>query len=99
MTMLTLGFFFLSVNSATNKQGHALFTVVVKTLKRPLLIVVIPRLCLIGFMYSQPYLNNRAIKLSVEPVNKQTTNYGYGLIGAYVIVYVGIAVSLPPTLP
>jgi hypothetical protein len=68
--------------------------VVIKALKGPLLIVVIPRLCLIGFMYSQPFLINRAIKLSVEPVNEQTTNYGYGLIGAYVIVYIGMAVCL-----
>lgn len=63
-------------------------------LKWPLLSIVFPRACLIGFTFCQPFLINRAITLAMEPVTEHTTNMGYGLIAAYVIVYVGIAVSL-----
>lgn len=76
----------------TNKSTHSLFYVALKTLKWPLLSVVLPRLCLVGFNFAQPFLINRAITLSQQPVTEQTTNYGYGLIGAYIIVYMGIAV-------
>lgn len=61
-------------------------------LKWPLIAVVLPRACLIAFTFCQPLLINRSIKLSNEPVTEQTTKYGYGLIGAYVLVYTGIAV-------
>jgi ATP-binding cassette, subfamily C (CFTR/MRP), member 1 len=67
-------------------------------LKWPLLSAVIPRLALTGFNYSQPFLLNRAIDLSQQPVNKSSKNAGYGLIGAYVLVYVGIAVGPTPQL-
>ena len=44
-------------------------------------------------MFCQPFLINRTIRLSQEPINARTTQTGYGLIGAYFLVYVGIAVS------
>jgi len=65
----------------------------------PILSAVIPRLFEIGFVYSQPFLINRAIKLAQSPKSEENNNVGYGLIGAYVIVYAGIAVSFLATLP
>jgi hypothetical protein len=56
---------------------------------------VIPRLALTAFNYTQPFLLNRAIDLSQQPITESSTNAGYGLIGAYMLVYVGIAVSQP----
>jgi hypothetical protein len=50
-------------------------------------------LCLTAFMYCQPFLVNLAVSLSLTPVDTPTTNDGYGLIGAAILVYVGIAVS------
>ena len=76
-----------------SKSPHGLFFVALKTLKWPLLSGVFPRLCLIAFTFCQPLLINRAINLSQQPVTDQTTNIGYGLIGAYVLVYVGIGVG------
>jgi hypothetical protein len=61
-------------------------------LKWPVLAVVPPRLMLIGFNFCQPFLINRAVTFSQDPATPQTTNIGYGLIGAYVLVFVGIAV-------
>ncbi|KAI9845011.1 MAG: hypothetical protein M1837_005155 [Sclerophora amabilis] len=54
---------------------------------------VIPRLCLIGFTFAQPFLVTRAIELAGSPSTQPNNNVGYGLIGAYILVYVGIAVS------
>jgi ATP-binding cassette subfamily C (CFTR/MRP) protein 1 len=84
-----------SLPSLVRRTGpHSLFVTTLRRLKWPVLAVVPPRLCLIGFNFCQPFLINRAVTFSQEPVTRQTTNIGYGLIGAYVIVFVGIAVRL-----
>jgi ATP-binding cassette subfamily C (CFTR/MRP) protein 1 len=54
---------------------------------------VIPRLCLIGFNFAQPFLITAALNLVSEPVNPSTRNEGYGLIGATALIYLGIAVG------
>jgi hypothetical protein len=66
-----------------------------KACKMELLAAVIPRICLIGFTFSQPFLINRIIKLVEEPETTQSINAGYGLIGATVFIYVGMGVRLP----
>ncbi|CAG8957988.1 hypothetical protein HYFRA_00000331 [Hymenoscyphus fraxineus] len=78
----------------TKRTPHALFFTLLRTLKWPLLASVFPRLCLIGFNYTQPFLITAAIDLSQSEVTPQSQNEGYGLIGAYILVYVGIAVSM-----
>lgn len=75
------------------KRPNSLLAVTFRTLKWPLLSIALPRICLIGFNFSQPFLINRAISFSLEPESQHTTNVGYGLIFAYVLVYTGIAVS------
>lgn len=62
------------------------------TLKWPLLAAATPRAFLIALNFCQPLLINRTLILSIQDVTSQTTNFGYGLIGAYVLVYGGIAV-------
>ncbi len=54
--------------------------------------IVIPRLCHIGFVFSQPFL----LRTIVQEVGKHGLNDGVdnGLIGAVVLVYFGIFVSL-----
>ena len=61
--------------------------------KRIFLQTIPPRACLTALNFCQPFLINRAIRLSQEPITDETTQIGYGLIGAYFFVYVGIAVS------
>lgn len=53
---------------------------------------VIPRLFQIGFTYAQPFLVTAAINLAATPQTQPYNNNGYGLIGAYILVYSGIAV-------
>lgn len=78
----------------TEKGPTSLLRAAFNTLKWPLLAVVAPRACHIALNFSQPFLINRAIKLSEEPITNDTTNIGYGMIGAYVLVYTGMAVCL-----
>ncbi|KAL9085185.1 MAG: hypothetical protein Q9165_007716 [Trypethelium subeluteriae] len=76
-----------------DKASQSLLSVTFKCLKWTLLSAVLPRLCLTGFMYCQPFLIDTAVNLSVAPIDAQSTNNGYGLIGAFILVYVGIAIS------
>ncbi|KAH8806029.1 ABC transporter [Xylogone sp. PMI_703] len=60
---------------------------------RPMLAPVIPRLFQTGFTYAQPFLVNTAVALAYTPEEQPFNNYGYSLIGAYFLVYMGIAIS------
>lgn len=62
-------------------------------LKWRLLAVVPPRLGLIGFNFCQPFLIQRAISFSSRSKAEDHNNIGYGLIGAYFLVYTGIAIT------
>ena len=75
------------------KPDGTLFYTTLRVLKRPLLAAAFPRLCLIGFSFAQPFLINRAILFASSPDTPENRNVGYGLIGAFVLVYIGIAVS------
>jgi hypothetical protein len=59
---------------------------------------VLPRLAYTGFLFAQPFLLQRVLDfVSNRDVEKDET--GYGLIGAYAVVYIGIAVcNLPRQL-
>ncbi|KAF2439489.1 hypothetical protein P171DRAFT_490190 [Karstenula rhodostoma CBS 690.94] len=81
------------IKSAWGKGPNSLFVTTLRKLKLPILAVVPPRACLMAFNFCQPFLINRAVSYSEQAQSAQTTNIGYGLIGAYVFVYVGIAVS------
>ena len=65
----------------------------ISQLRWTLLWAVPPRLALIAFNFCQPFLVQRTISFSQEPINPRTTNVGYGLIGAYFLVYCGIALT------
>lgn len=65
----------------------------VKCLRWPLLSVVPPRICLIGFNYAQPFLISRMIGFVNQPRASQNYNQSLGLIAAAALIYTGIAVS------
>ncbi|KAL8695796.1 MAG: hypothetical protein Q9224_003154, partial [Gallowayella concinna] len=77
----------------TTKAPRSLLFLFFGRFKWRLLAAVPPRLGLIGFKFCQPFLIERAISFNRQPVNQSSTNQGYGLIGAYFIVYCGIAVT------
>jgi hypothetical protein len=77
-----------------DKSPYALLGTSYRILIWPVLQTILPRACLTALYFCQPFLINHAITLSQEPINDDTTQRGYGLIGAYFFVYVGIAVSM-----
>ncbi|KAL3483855.1 P-loop containing nucleoside triphosphate hydrolase protein [Aspergillus germanicus] len=58
-----------------------------------LLPAAIPRLFMTAFTFAQPFLVTSAIRLAALPINQDSDNHAYGLIGAYALVYVGLAIS------
>ncbi|KAL8840168.1 MAG: hypothetical protein Q9176_004016 [Flavoplaca citrina] len=76
------------------KSPRSLLMLVISRLKWRVLAAVPPRLALIGFKFCQPFLIERAISFNRQPINQTSTNQGYGLIGAYFLVYTGIAVTM-----
>ncbi|KAI8257462.1 ABC transporter [Colletotrichum sp. SAR 10_77] len=71
----------------------ALFSTWLRVFAGPMSAVVVPKLFQIGFNYAQPLLIQQAIELAGLPQTREYRNRGFGLIGAYVLVYTGIAVS------
>jgi hypothetical protein len=68
-----------------------LVKVLIRTLKIPLILPVLPRLALLGFTFCQPLFIERLLAHLSEP--KIGNNVGYGLIAASVLIYSGIAIS------
>ncbi|KAJ5446421.1 ABC multidrug transporter [Penicillium cf. griseofulvum] len=73
------------------EQSKSLLRVLLALYKRPLLAGVLPRLCLTGVNFAQPFLVNRVTSFLGQPSSSTTKGIAYGLIAAYGIVYVGIA--------
>ncbi|KAJ5946543.1 hypothetical protein N7454_003382 [Penicillium verhagenii] len=65
-----------------------------KAAKWPLLTAVPARACVVAFNFCQPLLLTRSLSYFNEPVNNDTTNTGYGMIGAYALVYIGLGVAM-----
>jgi ATP-binding cassette subfamily C (CFTR/MRP) protein 1 len=72
--------------------SNKLFWATIRAAKWPLLSAIFPRLCLTALNFCQPFLLNLTITFSQKPINQESTNSGYGLIGAYFFVYTGVAV-------
>lgn len=57
------------------------------------LAAVIPRILLAGFTFCQPFLIAATINYITEPPTPENKRYGQALVGAYAIVYSGLAAS------
>lgn len=87
-------------DSVSNKKANgALFKVWYAALAPALLAPVLPRLCLSGFTFAQPFLINKAIVLAADPTGQPYDNYADGLIVAFIFVYSGLAVSVASVIP
>lgn len=60
--------------------------------KWPILAGLLPRLCLIGFNYSQLFLINATVNFVSSNEHEGIKNLGYVLIAATAIIYIGIAI-------
>jgi hypothetical protein len=57
--------------------------------------IVLPRLCLVGFNFAQPFLITAVLEQLYQPDDEQSRLRGYELIAATLFIYSGIAVSAP----
>ncbi|KAJ5408595.1 P-loop containing nucleoside triphosphate hydrolase protein [Penicillium cosmopolitanum] len=77
-----------------NKYGsNALLWTFASHFKWDFIAGVIPRLAFTGFCFAQPFLVERVLDFMGEPEHVNSDNYARGLVAAYGIVYVGLAVS------
>jgi len=74
------------------KHGFGLAKAMAKTLKIPLLLPIGPRVTLIAFKFCQPFLIKSLLQYLEQPAEHASKNHGYGLIGATILIYTGIAV-------
>ncbi|KAJ6131239.1 hypothetical protein N7523_001699 [Penicillium sp. IBT 18751x] len=77
-----------------NKSPNNLQFECFKATKGPILAAIPARACVVAFNFCQPVLLTRSLTFFDEPVNAATNNVGYGLIGAYVLVYTGLAIAM-----
>ncbi|KXJ95019.1 ABC transporter [Microdochium bolleyi] len=75
------------------KAPLALYKLWLKTFIWPVLTPLPPKIMNSAFSYAQPFLITAGINLAIYPQVQPYNNYGYGLIGAYFIVYLGIAIT------
>ncbi|KZL72491.1 ABC transporter [Colletotrichum tofieldiae] len=73
---------------------HALFRSLISTLVVPLILPIVPRLCLMGFTFCQPLMIESLLNYLQEPKGSSSPNKGYGFIGAVILIYVGMATSM-----
>lgn len=69
-----------------------LVKVLVRTLKVPLLLPIPPRLAMLGFTFCQPLFMEKLLNYLSQP--ELDANVGYGFIGASLLIYLGIAISM-----
>jgi ATP-binding cassette subfamily C (CFTR/MRP) protein 1 len=72
---------------------NSLLLACINCLRQPLLSTILPRLCVIGFKFSQSLLSNRAISLLGEGPSRNKTFVGRMLILATALVYLGLAIT------
>ncbi|KAM7206938.1 hypothetical protein V8F33_000037 [Rhypophila sp. PSN 637] len=85
----------------TGKKGNkttlrgdkfGLVKLLARSLKFSLILPIIPRFALLGFVFCQPFFIERLLEHLAQPEGVDS-NVGYGFIGAAVLIYSGIALS------
>ncbi|KAK0711601.1 ATPase-like protein [Lasiosphaeris hirsuta] len=76
-------------------RKHGLAKDLARTFAVPLLLPVAPRIAMGAFQFCQPFLIESLLGYLQQPVNggQHYSNVGYGLIGATILIYSGIAFS------
>lgn len=77
--------------SASRSKRYGLARALMKALAVPILLPVVPRAAMAAFQFCQSFLINALLSYLEEP--NPSKNVGYGLIGATILIYLGIAVS------
>lgn len=78
-------------DKADKTRPHALFWSTLNANRNRLAAGIFPRLCLVGFRYAQPFLLSRTVDFASS--KQESDNVGWGLTGAFFIVFLGMAIS------
>jgi hypothetical protein len=81
----------VSWDGANKARSHALFWSTLKATRYQMALCIFPRLCVVGFRFAQPFLISRTVNF-VDSI-EESDNIGWGLTAAFVVVFVGKAVS------
>lgn len=74
-------------------EKHGLVKVLCRTLAGQLIQPILPRIVLMGFTFCQPFFINRLLRHLSEQESTASSNTGYGLIAASILIFSGIAIS------
>lgn len=77
--------------SGSRSKKYGLARALMKALAIPILLPVTPRATMAAFQFCQAFLINALLSYLEEP--NPSKNVGYGLIGATILIYLGIAVT------
>lgn len=80
-------------SSHLSGRKNGLAKAVAQGLAVPLLLPIAPRVALMAFSFCQPFLINTLLGYLAKSPEVSSPNNGYGLMGATVLVYTGIAAS------
>ncbi|KAL3460707.1 P-loop containing nucleoside triphosphate hydrolase protein [Aspergillus heterothallicus] len=83
-----------SWSQVTQNGPNTFLFITMKTFKWQIGAAIPPRALLAALNFCQPLLLHRSLTFSTELVMGETNNVGYGLIGAYILVYVGMGVTM-----
>ncbi|KAI1078911.1 ATPase-like protein [Whalleya microplaca] len=89
----SLGFERLVKEAPKKGQIFSIIKALGKTLATSLILPIGPRAMLTAFKFSQPFFINTLLDYMQQAVDGSSKNSGYGLIGAAILIYAGIAVS------
>ncbi|KAF1738242.1 Canalicular multispecific organic anion transporter 2 [Beauveria bassiana] len=76
------------------RDKNGLVRALARTLAVSLLLAIPPRLSVVGFTFCQPFFINRLLEFLSQSPSEDSRNTGYGLIGASILIYGGIALSM-----
>ncbi|KAJ6086438.1 hypothetical protein N7467_005352 [Penicillium canescens] len=72
---------------------HRLLRAACRAYFLPLISAIVPRLCLSAFKFCQPFLISATLNFVSSPSTPENKIYGSALVGAYVLTYLGMAIS------
>ncbi len=76
------------------RDKNGLLRALARTIAVSLLLAVPPRLSVVGFTFCQPFFINTLLDFLSQSRSKESQNTGYGLIGASILIYGGMAFSM-----
>ncbi|KAL2872068.1 putative ABC multidrug transporter [Aspergillus lucknowensis] len=83
-----------SWSKVAHRGPNAFLFVTLTTFKWHICAVIPPRALLAALNLCQPLLLHRSLSFSMGPVSSGTNDTRYGLIGAYILVYTGMGVTM-----